>query len=487
MRRLFVIGLGRGENLLRVLKKCGELTCHTAVAYFLPESTRQNLENCGIKIFFLEDPGTKLPGASLEELREWMAEEVLSSVRSEEAAACLLPGGPWPGGGLYQELRKRAEKEGWSVQVFPGDDLCSPVLDFLEHEKEDVDFSCGVTWIDALNLEELREPPRGELIVAHVGSGFVLQKAREVFLRQYPRCHPIDVIKFDKEGVLYRSGSVFVEELEQIKDPHCWTFLRVPARPYYYLGDMAHLMEKLRSPEGCPWDREQDHRSLRPFLLEEAYEVLEAIDSGEPLKLCEELGDLLLQILFHVQLAAEKDEFYLWQVIDGISRKIYRRHPHVFQNEKAENAREVSLIWQKIKEKEKGGEKKDRFKLPLGFPALLRAQKIQKRASELGFDWPDQRGAVTKIFEELEELREALEDGRKEKIADELGDLFFSLVNVARFLGVDAETVLNSTVEKFIRRFRYIDAQVQARGGDYTRFSLQDLDTWWEEAKNTEI
>jgi len=487
MRKLFIIGMGRGENLFSLLKESGiSLSCAVAVRS-LPERIKRNLETSGIKIRPLEEVEKNYAGLSLGDLRKKIAGTVLGSAEEEGEAACLLPGRPWPGDGLYQELLKQAEKSCCPVEVFPGEDLCSPVLELLQKEDTAANFSRGVTWIDALCLDELREPPRGELLVANAAGGYVLQKAKEVFKMHYPPHHPIDIFKFNGAGEPFRAGSVRLDDLDEVDNLHCWTFLRIPPRPYYYLGDMVHLMGKLRSPEGCPWDREQDHQSLQPFLLEEAYEVLEAIDRGEPAELCEELGDLLLQIVFHSQLAAEKDEFYLWQVIDGISRKIYRRHPHVFQNEKVRDAGEVSLLWQQIKDKEKGGRPRDRFALPSGFPALLRAQKIQKKASQVGFDWPDKNGALLKVFEELEELRAVLEDGRKEMIAEEMGDLFFSLVNVARFVGVDAEIVLNRTVDKFIRRFRYIEDQVQKRGGDFKSFTLQELDAWWEEAKKTGI
>ncbi len=412
-----------------------------------------------------------------------MAAAILDSIKDGGESACLFPGRPWPGEGLFQEILLQADGNAWKVEVFPGEDLLSPVLEFWRERGGGLNFSRGVTWIDILNLDELREPPRGELFITCAGGGHILRKAREVLRPLYPSRHPIDILDCSGAGSLRLSGSAPLEDLGKSGAPGNWAILRLPPRPYYYLGDMVHLLNELRSPEGCPWDREQDHRSLQPYLLEEAYEVLDAIDRRDPQALCEELGDLLLQIIFHSQLAAEKDSFYLWQVIDGISRKIYRRHPHVFQNEKARDAREVAIIWQQVKNEERGGRKKDPFSLPQAFPALFRAQKVQKKASQLGFDWPDRQGALEKIFEELKELCTALESQQEKNIAEEMGDLFFSLVNVARFVGVEAEIVLNRAVEKFVRRFRYIDAQVQSRGGDYQNFTLQELDSWWDEAK----
>ena len=220
--------------------------------------------------------------------------------------------------------------------------------------------------------------------------------------------------------------------------------------------------------------------------MEEAYEVVEAIDRGIPHELCEELGDLLLQVVFHSRLAGEKGDFSLWQVIDGLTRKIYRRHPHVFQDEKVTDAKGVRLKWQEIKQQEKGREKTGIFAVPAGLPALMKAQKIQKRAADVGFDWPDISGAVEKVHEEIKEFLEAYAAGHGQKIEEELGDVFFALVNMARFLGVDAEIALHFTIEKFLRRFKYIEGQVELRGGDYSAFTLEELDGWWREAKEQE-
>ena len=535
MGRLTILGFGRGENFHQLLRDERLLSSDfIVIPRPLPDKVRREIEKSGVKMHFPDysadfssapEAAAAIAAASLEQWREMLLERVARLVQENERTVCLLPGRPWPGEGFYQLLTKKARQEKWHFEVIPGEDLCSPLLEYLQEGAPDFSPARGVTWIDALFLDELREPPRGELLIAHADSIFILEQAKEILKPFYPADHPVDVLEFippedilrhphpsrhpmdilksAPQGVIYRLARVRLGELDKVSAlgaPHGLTFLRLPPRQSYYLGDMAYLMKRLRAPDGCPWDREQDHKTLRPFLLEETYEVLEAINSGEPAHLCEELGDLLLQIIFHSQLAMEKDEFYLWQVIDGISRKIYRRHPHVFQNEKAKNAREVNLIWQQIKAQEKkeqgkegqekegqGEKKKDRFVLPAGLPALLRAQKILKRAAELGFDWPDMSGVAAKIFEELEEFRESLEGGCKEEIADELGDLFFTLVNAARYLGLDAESILHGTSEKFIRRFRYVDEQVSLRGGDYKEFSLQELDGWWKEAKKREV
>ena len=197
-------------------------------------------------------------------------------------------------------------------------------------------------------------------------------------------------------------------------------------------------MSRLRSEDGCPWDREQDHNTLRPYLLEETYEVLGAINDGSTQDLCEELGDLLLQIVFHCQIATENGRFSFYDVVVGITEKLLRRHPHVFAKPTAKTTEEVISTWQIIKKTEKKKDRDTMFTLENYLPALLRAQKLQRQASSVGFDWPDVQGAWDKLSEELKELKDAYKERVQARIEEELGDLLFAVVNVARFLNVDA-------------------------------------------------
>lgn len=359
------------------------------------------------------------------------------------------------------------------------------ILDFLEREMG-VDFSRGVSFYDARSLEELREPLRSHLIITNPSSSELLANIKRHLLRYYPPEHKVNILQLEGGDFLSLLKVQPLEKIDEASFSNGGAIFHLAPSPYYTLGDLACLMKQLRSPEGCPWDRQQDHLSLRAYVLEEAYEVVGAINSGEPRELCEELGDLLLQVIFHSQLAWEQRDFSLWQVIDGITTKIYRRHPHVFQNDSVSSAAEVRLKWQEIKQQEKGRDKGGLLAIPKELPALMKAQKLQKRAADVGFDWPDLSGAVEKLHEELKELLEACDTGCRRKIEEETGDLFFALVNMARFLGVEAEVALQSTVDKFIRRFKYIEEQVQLRGGDYSAFSLEELDHWWEEAKKQE-
>lgn len=251
------------------------------------------------------------------------------------------------------------------------------------------------------------------------------------------------------------------------------------------LVELADVMDKLRAPDGCPWDREQDHNSLMPYLIEEAYEVLEAIQLGDMHKLAEELGDLLLQIVFHAQIAQEHGDFTLAEPIRQIVAKLRRRHPHVFGEAKVESSGQVLLNWEEIKAQERRGVNNASLldAVPRNMPALMQACKIQQKAAQVGFDWENIDGAWAKVAEEKEELMGAVATGDTAGISEELGDLLFATVNVARFLEVEPETALLSTVIKFRHRFAYIEEQARAAGKELAAYSLKELDQWWEEAK----
>ena len=245
--------------------------------------------------------------------------------------------------------------------------------------------------------------------------------------------------------------------------------------------ELIEILQKLRAPDGCPWDREQTFDSLRPYLLEETYEILEIIDEKRYAKLREELGDLLLHIVFQAQIAAEMNLFDIADVLDTINQKLIRRHPHVFGDVHVESARQVEKNWENIKLGEKnqsvlGG-------VPQHLPALLRAYRVQEKASGVGFDWKSDQDVLTKIREEIRELSRAKSSGRRDRVEDEFGDLLFSLVNLARFWGVTPEDALQKTVRKFIRRFNYIETGLKKKGKSANQATLEEMDALWEEAK----
>jgi tetrapyrrole methylase family protein/MazG family protein len=247
-------------------------------------------------------------------------------------------------------------------------------------------------------------------------------------------------------------------------------------------------MRTLRSPNGCVWDIEQTHKSLRRYIIEEVYEVIEAIELEDKNLLCEELGDLLLQIVFHARMAEEAGDFSMQDVIDGITEKMIRRHPHVFGDISVKDSGEVLLNWEAIKREEKKAERKSLLDgVPNGLPALLRADKLQGKAAKAGFDWDDIAPVWDKLDEEIAELKEAAATGDKSAIEGELGDVLFSVVNLARFLKIDGELALNLTNRKFKERFSYVEKKVQESGRPWQSYTLDELDNYWNEAKRRQI
>ncbi len=273
-------------------------------------------------------------------------------------------------------------------------------------------------------------------------------------------------------------------------------------REHYTIHDLLSLMAFLRSPAGCAWDRAQTHASLIPSMLEEAYEVVDAIGSGRPERLCDELGDVLMQVVFHADLASEAGHFDFDAVVSGICRKLIERHTHVFGTDQAQSPEEVHVMWERNKRKEKDLRSTAAAlrEVTRSLPALTRSEKVQKKAAIVGFDWADADGAADKITEELAEVREvagppragetAAQDAsgtqgctREQRLEEEIGDLLFSVVNYARKLGVQSELALDRACEKFIHRFTVMETAVRAQGLDLQAMSLAEMDRWWDRAK----
>jgi MazG family protein len=249
---------------------------------------------------------------------------------------------------------------------------------------------------------------------------------------------------------------------------------------------LRYVVHRLRAPGGCPWDQEQTHDTLIPHVLEEAYEVVDAIRRGDPAQICDELGDLLLQPVLHAEIAAETGSFDLDAVATGLTEKLIRRHPHVFGQASADTSAAVLTQWDAIKRQEKGTQKEGHLHgVGQGLPALMRAQKLQKKAARVGFDWPDIAPVYDKIREETSELEEAVKAGHTAAIEEELGDLLFSVVNLARKLGVESEAALAAANEKFVRRFHAVEDALTHQGKELGQATLEEMDAAWDQIKKT--
>ncbi len=256
----------------------------------------------------------------------------------------------------------------------------------------------------------------------------------------------------------------------------------------YNVQDLVEIMKILRAPEGCPWDAEQTHESIKKNLIEETYEVIEAINKDDKELLCEELGDLLMQVVFHAQMESEASIFDFDAVADGVCKKLIERHPHVFGDVSISGVDDVLTNWDAIKRKSKKQKTttESMLSVPRELPALMRATKLQKKAADAGFDWPDVSGALDKLEEEIAELRQAISNNDSKNITEELGDILFSAVNVSRFVKSDAEEALTSASDKFLSRFQKVEVLAAERGMDMKSVGIDELDRLWDEAKSAE-
>ena len=323
-------------------------------------------------------------------------------------------------------------------------------------------------------------PPDMPVLFTNVASQEIALHLKKILLTTYPKEHEVVWMESGKrkdETLGEINGNVFGKDV-------C---LYVPT-----LGEgtsfesFAEIVAHLRAPDGCPWDKEQTHESLRKHLLEESYEAIAAIDSGDFNSMREEFGDLLLQVVLQSQIANDEGRFNVNQVIHGIHSKIVRRHPHVFGDFKLDGVDGVLANWEKLKEQERGGKKESKGILdgiPLALPALSQAQEYQDRVARVGFDWPEIEGVLDKVKEEIEEIKNAETDF---ELASEIGDLFFALVNVARWKKVDSESVLRATNAKFKKRFAYVEQGAKKQGRNLSELSLKEMEWLWQEAKKVE-
>lgn len=320
-------------------------------------------------------------------------------------------------------------------------------------------------------------PPDVPALLIDVGARELALHVKDVLLTTYPGEHVVCVVKDGKKK------EEILAELGEAEFPEVFN-LYIPA-----LGEgtsfesFAEIVAHLRAPNGCPWDREQTHETLRKHMLEESYEAISAIDSGDFVDMREEFGDLLLQVVLQAQIANEEGQFNVNEVVQGIYAKIVRRHPHVFGDVDVADVDGVLANWEKLKEKERSEKKEEKGLLdgvPLALPALSQAQEYQDRAARVGFDWPEIEGVLEKIAEEIEEVKRATDE---KELADELGDLLFALVNLARWKKVDAESALRGTNMKFKKRFGYVEQGAKKQGRDLSALSLDEMEAFWQEAK----
>jgi tetrapyrrole methylase family protein/MazG family protein len=420
-----------------------------------------------------------------EEASQTIADALLEMSKREQGVIYAVPGVPLVGEATVEAVKSRAEEAGIPVKILHGVSFVEPCLRMAGFDSVD-----GLVVADALDLAGRYHPPFPPdlpVLVGQLHSRKVASKVKLCLMNQYHAEHPVLLI--------HRPGtpeaaveSVLLQQMDQSQDIGAMTALLVePAAPHTSFESFQETVAHLRAPDGCPWDREQTHLSLRPHLLGETYEALEALDRESVEDLKEELGDLMLQLVIQIQIATEDGEFQMADVLSGINTKLIRRHPHVFGDTDVENVSEVLHNWETLKEQERkeGGNGEGSLDgVPGSLPALAQALEFQSRAARVGFDWPDVTGALAKVDEEVREVQD--EDGGDAQAA-EMGDLFFALVNVARWLDIDPEAALRGANQRFKARFAKVEAAAWADGKSLSKMDIEALEALWQAAKRQEM
>jgi tetrapyrrole methylase family protein/MazG family protein len=414
------------------------------------------------------------------EVYEEIAAQVLALGERPQGVIYAVPGHPMVGEASVQRILSLAQKRGLEVRIVEGLSFVEPVLTCLG-----LDAIEGLQLVDATELATLHHPPVNPdrpTLVGQLYGRHLANSVKLTLMNLLPADHQVALVR-GAGTVGEKVTALPLHELDRSDEIDYLTTLYLPPLPEISsLESFQDTIAHLRAPDGCPWDREQTHQSLRTALLEETYEVLTALEADDMGALCEELGDLLLQIVLHAQIAVEEGDFSLAQVIAEINTKIKRRHPHVFGDVAVSGTAEVLHNWEEIKRQEKGeagGSMLD--DVPPTLPALAQAQSYQRRVARVGFDWPDVEGVVDKVAEEIEELQRTSDATEREK---EMGDLLFSLVNLARWLEIDAESTLRAANARFARRFAAMEDLCRQRGQRLADLSLAEQDALWEEVKN---
>jgi tetrapyrrole methylase family protein/MazG family protein len=420
---------------------------------------------------------------SFEEVYSGIVEKVLELGQSSQGVVYAVPGDPFVAEATCPEIAKRARSLGLPLKIISGLSFLEPAFAAL-----DIDPFPRLVLMDAIELSQAHVPafpPDLPVLVAQLYSRLVAAEVKMTLNMVYPDEHPVKLVHAagTKDELL---EEIHLFEIDRSAHIGLLTVLYIPP-----LGEgtsfeaFQEIVAHLRAPDGCPWDREQTHESLRPHLMGEAYEALAAMDSGDPAKMAEEFGDLLLQIVLNAQVASENGDFSMADVHQGIYDKIIRRHPHVFGEVKLDGVEGVLKNWEKLKAVERANSHEPEKGLldgvPLALPALSQAQEYQERAARVGFDWKEISGVLDKIAEEIQEIKDVTNE---EELIAELGDLFFALVNLARWKKVDAEAALRGTSMRFKTRFAYVEKGAKQQGRKLSEMSIDEMEALWQEAKN---
>ncbi len=478
---IIILGLGPGDPELLTLRAAGVINKASRIYLrTLDHPTISGLPS-GVEIISFDD--YYLDEGSFETVYERITDEIIRLAKEGQGVIYGVPGDPFIAEATPAMICSRAKEENLVVEIIPGVSFLEPTFAALQSDPLP-----QMMIVDALDMQTAHFPsfpPDKPALIVQVYNKEIASNTKLTLMSLFPDHHPV-VLIHDAGTDSEKIEELPLFEIDRSQLIKNRTALYIPPlKEGTSLESFQEIIAHLRAPDGCPWDREQDHQTLRPNLLEEAYEALEAIDEDDPVAMQEEFGDLLLQIVLHAQIASEYGEFTMSDIIQGIHTKLIQRHPHVFSDLDLEESDTVLKNWEAIKAQEREdngeGEKGRMDGVPGSLPALTQAETYQQRAARVGFDWEDIQGVLAKIPEEINELKEETEISRQ---TAEIGDILFSIVNIARWMKIDAESALRGANQRFKDRFYYIEKEARTTGRELSKLSLEELDQLWEQSKS---
>ncbi len=488
INKLTIVGLGPGgfeyltQNALEVLKSADIVYVRT-----LKHPLISDLQNMGIKFSGYDYMYEK--SDTFDDVYLGICDDIASKVMKNDIVYAV-PGSPFVAEKTVETLIEMQKDANWELETVYGVSFIDAMLTTLRRDPVN-----GLKILNALDIENHIPDANVDNIVIQMYDRMTASRVKMELLKVYNDEQPVVVVRGAGVKGEEEIRNVFLYEIDAEDGLYDYlTSLFIPRvkedeKQKYSFYDLVKIMDKLRSPDGCPWDRKQTHSTLKQYLIEECYEVINAIDKEDYFELEEELGDVMLQIVFHSQIAQQSGYFEINDVITAICEKMIRRHPHVFGDVNVNNPHEVMENWEKIKKQEKKEslQVESMERIPEGLPALMRAYKIQSKAADVGFDWENIDGAIDKLKEELNEFINEYKAFNEDNMKAEIGDLLFSVVNVCRFLDIQPEIALSMTNSKFLKRFRYIEEEITKNGEKIGNKSLKELDKYWEKAKKEQI
>lgn len=481
MGKIYVIGLGPGniesltlgaidriqsgdKNILRTKE-------HPTVEYFLDKNIPFESYD------YIYDRGEEL-----DQVYEKIVDELIKEAEENGVVNYFVPGNPMVGEKTVGILRDR----GIDIEIISGMSFIEPIIELIERDPIN-----GLKIVDGEVFNRLIVDINVDMIISQVYNKRILSDVKLVLSEIYGDEYKIYIIHNAGIEDAEQVHNISIYSLDRIENIGHLTSIYVPRiykkdKKIFDFKDLVGIMEILRGENGCPWDMEQDHRSIRQNLIEEAYEVVDAIDNEDIDALIEELGDLLLQVLFHCQIGYDEGSFNLIEVTSALANKLIYRHPHIFLEKRLENSKEVVYNWNKLKDLQRDfASFTEKLRSLPKFPSLMKSTKLQTKAAEIGFDWEDIQGPLDKVVEEHGEVLEAVEKFGKGhyRVEEEIGDLFFSIVNLSRFLDIDPEVALNKANNKFVRRFDLMEKEALGVGKKLEDMTLEEMDALWNLAK----